>query len=66
MKQPSQILLETFVEECLEELDKQKHLNPLDLFNNGLGSADAAIRRVKLKGINKLEKQSEDVDSKIF
>ena len=62
---PQQLLIEAFVEECLEEMKKQKHPNPPDLFNFGLGSADAAVRRIKTKYIEKL-KTNEDVDNKIF
>jgi hypothetical protein len=52
-----QLLIESFTEECLEEMAKQKHPEPTDLFNFGLGSADAAVRRVKTKWIDKLNKQ---------
>ena len=54
---PQQLLIEAFVEECLVEMKKQKHPDPTDLFNFGLGSADAAVRRIKT---------NEDVDNKIF
>lgn len=62
---PQQLLIEAFVEECLVEMKKQKHPDPTDLFNFGLGSADAAVRRIKTKYIEKL-KTNEDVDNKIF
>jgi len=62
---PQQLLIEAFVEECLVEMKKQKHPDPTDLFNFGLGSADAAVRRIKTKYIEKL-KTNEDVNNKIF
>ena len=62
---PQQLLIEAFVEECLVEMKKQKHPDPTDLFNFGLGSADATVRRIKTKYIEKL-KTNEDVDNKIF
>lgn len=62
---PQQLLIEAFVEECLVEMKKQKHPEPTDLFNFGLGSADAAVRRIKTKYIEKL-KTNKDVDNKIF
>jgi hypothetical protein len=40
-------LLDAFTEECLEEIKKGKHPNEGDVFNFGLSSAEAAIRRVK-------------------
>jgi hypothetical protein len=49
-----QLLLTAFVEECLEEMKKTKREDPTDLFNFGLGSADAAVRRVKIRWIEKL------------
>jgi hypothetical protein len=48
------ILIESFTEECLEEMKKQKRGDEADLFNFGLGSADAAVRRVKTKWLDKL------------
>ena len=64
---PQQLLIEVFVEECLVEMKKQKHPDPTDLFNFGLGSADAAVRRIKTKYIEKLKKQNEEnADNKIF
>ena len=64
---PQQLLIEAFVEECLVEMKKQKHPDPTDLFNFGLGSADAAVRRTKTKWIEKLKKQNEEnADNKIF
>jgi len=64
---PQQLLIEAFVEECLVEMKKQKHPDPTDLFNFGLGSADAAVRRIKTKYIEKLKKQNEEnADNKIF
>ena len=59
---PQQLLIEAFVEECLAEMKKQKHPNPTDLFNFGIGSADAAVRRIKTKYIEKL-KTNEDVNN---
>lgn len=57
------LLIESFTEECLEEVNKMKHPED-DLFNIGLTSADAAVRRVKnrwmdklIKGINKENNQ---------
>jgi hypothetical protein len=61
------LLLETFADECLEEINKMKHPEVTDVFNFGLGSADAAVRRVKTKWIEKLKKQNEDyANDKIF
>ena len=51
------ILIEAFTEECLETIAQQKHPEPTDLFNFGLASADAAVRRTKTKWIDKLNKQ---------
>jgi hypothetical protein len=42
-------LLDAFTEECLDEIKKGKHPNEGDMFNFGLSSADAAIRRVKAR-----------------
>ena len=50
------LLIEAFTEECLEEMTKQKHPEN-GPFNFGLASADAAVRRVKTKWIDKLNKQ---------
>jgi hypothetical protein len=61
------LLIETFAEECLEEINKLKHPEVTDVFNFGLGSADAAVRRVKTKWVEKLKKQSEgNVSNKVF
>lgn len=61
------ILIEAFTEECLEEIAKQKHPDPTDLFNFGLSSADAAVRRTKTKWVDKLNKQiEENNNNKIF
>jgi hypothetical protein len=62
------LLIESFTEECIEEMTKQKREDPADLFNFGIGSADAAVRRVKTKWIEKLNnnKIEEDVDNKVF
>ena len=57
------LLIEAFTEECLEEMAKQKRDNPADLFNFGLGSADAAVRRVKTEWIDKLNKNIKDVNN---
>ena len=44
-----------------------KHPEVTDVFNFGLGSADAAVRRVKTKWIEKLKKQNEDyANDKVF
>ena len=60
------ILIEAFTEDCLEEVDRMKHPE-IDQFNFGLASADAAVRRVKTKWVDKLNKQTEEDDnSKIF
>jgi hypothetical protein len=59
---PQQLLIEAFVEECLVEMARQKHPEPTDLFNFGLGSADAAVRRIKTKYIEKLNSK-EDVNN---
>ena len=59
---PQQLLIEAFVEECLVEMARQKHPEPTDLFNFGLGSADAAVRRIKTKYIEKL-KTNKDVNN---
>jgi len=61
------LLIETFADECLEEINKMKHPEVTDVFNFGLGSADAAVRRVKTKWIEKLKKQNEEnANNKIF
>jgi len=62
------LLIESFTEECIGEMAKQKREDPADLFNFGIGSADAAVRRVKTKWIEKLNnnKIEEDVDNKVF
>lgn len=61
------LLIETFADECLEEINKMKHPEVTDVFNFGLGSADAAVRRVKTKWIGKLKKQNEEnANNKIF
>jgi hypothetical protein len=61
------LLIETFADECLEEINKMKHPEVTDVFNFGLGSADAAVRRVKTKWIEKLKKQNEEnASNKIF
>lgn len=62
------LLIEAFTEECLEEIDRMKHPET-DQFNFGLGSADAAVRRVKTKWVTKLTKnikEENDVNSKVF
>lgn len=62
-KSPNQILLEAFTEECIEEISRMKHPELTDIFNFGLASADAAVKRVKTKWINKLEDED---NNKIF
>ena len=57
------ILIESFTEECLEEIAKQKRDDPADLFNFGLGSADAAVRRIKTKYIEKLTNKTKEDNS---
>ena len=59
-----QLLIEAFTEECLDEAAKMKHPEN-GPFNFGLASADAAIRRVKTKWIEKLNnyKINEDVNN---
>ena len=59
------LLIESFAEECIEEMIKQKRKDPADLFNFGIGSADAAVRRVKTKWTEKLinNKIEEDVNN---
>jgi hypothetical protein len=42
-------LINAFTEECLDEIKKGKHPNEGDMFNFGLSSAEAAIRRVKAR-----------------
>jgi len=61
------LLLETFADECIEEINSMKHPEITDVFNFGLGSADAAVRRVKTKWLEKLKQQNEDyANDKIF
>jgi transcription initiation factor IIE alpha subunit len=61
------LLIETFTEECIEEINKQKHPDPADVFNFGLASADAAVRRTKTKWIEKLRQEIKKEDNeKIF
>ena len=59
-----QLLIESFTEECIEEMAKQKHPEN-GPFNFGLASADAAVRRIKTKYIEKL-KTNKDVINKVF
>jgi hypothetical protein len=59
-----QLLIESFAEECLEEMAKQKHPEN-GPFNFGLASADAAVRRIKTKYIEKLNPK-EDVNNQVF
>lgn len=42
-------LLDAFTEECLDEIKKSKHPDEGDMFNFGLSSADAAVKRVKAR-----------------
>jgi len=53
------VLLNAFTEECITEMANQRRPNTgeIDLFNIGLSSADAAVRRVKAQYIERLEKQ---------
>ena len=51
------VLIESFTEECLNEIDRMKRENEHDVFNFGLGSADAAVRRVRTKYIERLNQQ---------
>jgi len=59
-----QLLIEAFTEECLDEASKMKHPEN-GLFNFGLASADAAVRRVKTRWIEKLNnyKINKDVNN---
>jgi len=59
-----QLLIEAFVEECIKEIHKTKHPEN-GPFNFGLASADAAVRRIKIKYLEKL-KNEEDDDGKVF
>ena len=49
-----QLLIETFVEECIEEIYKMRHPEN-GPFNFGLASADASVRRIKTKYLEKLK-----------
>jgi hypothetical protein len=61
------LLIESFAEECIEEINNMKHPEVTDVFNFGLASADAAVRRTKTKWIEKLKKQNEEnANDKIF
>lgn len=51
------ILIESFAEECLNEIDRMKRENEHDVFNFGIASADAAVRRIRTKYIENLNKQ---------
>ncbi len=51
------LLIESFTEDCLDEINKMKRENEADVFNYGLGSADAAVRRIKTKYIERLNNQ---------
>lgn len=51
------LLIEAFTEDCLNEINKMKHENETDVFNHGLGSADAAVRRIKTLYIERLNNQ---------
>ena len=70
MKAESQViklLIEAFVEECIEEISKHKHPDPADMFNFGAASAEASVRRVKTKWIEKLAKKINYEDNqKVF
>ena len=60
------ILIETFTEECLEEINKAKHPEN-GPFNFGIASSDASVRRIKTKWLEKLNiKQEEDDNNKVF
>ena len=61
------ILIETFTEECLEEINKAKHPEN-GPFNFGIASSDASVRRIKVKWLEKLKhiKQEENDNSKVF
>jgi hypothetical protein len=59
---PQQLLIEAFVEECIQEINKTKHPDPADIFNFGLASAEASVRRIKTKYIEKLN-TNEDVNN---
>lgn len=56
-----QLLIDAFTEECIETINNQKHPEN-DLFNFGIASADAAVRRVKTKWVEKLTNNEEDND----
>jgi len=43
------IFIETFTEDCLNEIQSMKHPNEIDVFNFGLASADASVRRIRTK-----------------
>lgn len=48
------ILIESFTDECLEEIKKSKHPDEGDMFNFGLSSAESAVKRIKIKYLDKL------------
>jgi hypothetical protein len=59
------MFIETFAEDCLNEIKSMKHPNEVDVFNFGLASADASVRRVKTKWLKKIEndiKNEKDVN----
>jgi len=49
------IFIETFTEDCLNEIQSMKHPNEIDVFNFGLASADASVRRIRTKWLKKIE-----------
>lgn len=56
-----QLLIEAFAEECIETINNQKHPEN-GPFNFGIASADAAVRRVKTKWVEKLINNEEEND----
>jgi hypothetical protein len=61
------LLIEAFTEECIEEINKHKHPDPADMFNFGAASAEASIRRIKTKWVEKLAKKiNHENNQKVF
>lgn len=63
------VLLDAFTEECVTEIANQRRPNTgeVDIFNIGLSSADAAIKRVKTRYMERLENQiNQETNERIY
>ena len=57
------ILIEAFTDECIEEINKHKHPDITDVFNFGISSAEASVKRIKTKYLDKLNDYKQDDNS---